>query len=65
MSTTTKTGLGALLALENRVRLLADDQTAQSANLSSHEPTAFVGLANSANASGSRPVLTTGDRVAV
>ena len=65
MITKTKTGLGALLAPKNRVLGLADGPTPRSGNLASHEATATVGLADNANAPGSQPVLTSGDRVAV
>lgn len=63
MSTTGKTGLGALLTPEESVLLLIDHQPFQFANLHSHEPTLIannvIGLARTAKAFGVPTILTT------
>ena len=63
MTTTSRTGLGALLTPEESVLLLMDHQPFQFANLHSHEPTMVVnnvvGLGKAANAFGIPTVLTT------
>ncbi|MDT0347594.1 hydrolase [Streptomyces litchfieldiae] len=63
MSTSSKTGLEALLTPENSVLLLIDHQPFQFANLNSHEPALIVnnviGLAKTAKAYGVPTILTT------
>lgn len=63
MSTTSKTGLGALLRPEDSILVLIDHQPFQFTNLNSHEPTMIVnnvtGLAKTAKVFGVPTILTT------